>query len=90
MVPARAVRKLASKLAKMSLPQREAVPGIGPRRAEIIVAGAEVYSEILESFALKGFRYSPLGLRDGILTALLILEAAEQARESRGCHYRID
>ena len=42
MVPARAVRKLAGKLAKMPLPQREAVPGIGPRRAEIIVAGAEV------------------------------------------------
>ncbi len=71
MVPARSVRKLAGKLAKMSLPQREAVPGIGPRRAEIIVAGAEVYSEILESFALKGFRYSPLGLRDGILAQML-------------------
>jgi exopolyphosphatase/guanosine-5'-triphosphate,3'-diphosphate pyrophosphatase len=71
MVPTRAVRKLAGKLAKMSLPQREAVPGIGPRRAEIIVAGAEVYSEIFESFGLKGFRYSPLGLRDGILAQML-------------------
>ena len=71
MVPARAVRKLAGKLAKMSLPEREAVPGIGPRRAEIIVAGAEVYAEILESFGLKGFRYSPLGLRDGILAQML-------------------
>jgi len=71
MVPARAVRKLAGKLAKMSLPEREAVPGIGPRRAEIIVAGAEVYAEILETFALRGFRYSPLGLRDGILAQML-------------------
>ena len=71
MVPARSVRKLARKLAKMALPQREAVPGIGPRRAEIIVAGAEVYAEILESFGLKGFRYSPLGLRDGILAQML-------------------
>ncbi len=71
MVPARTVRKLAGKLAKMSLPEREAVPGIGPRRAEIIVAGAEVYAEILESFGLKGFRYSPLGLRDGILAQML-------------------
>jgi exopolyphosphatase/guanosine-5'-triphosphate,3'-diphosphate pyrophosphatase len=42
------------------------VPGIGPRRAEIIVAGAQVYAELLESFGLAGFRYSPLGLRDGI------------------------
>ncbi|HEY1806619.1 MAG TPA: Ppx/GppA phosphatase family protein [Terracidiphilus sp.] len=79
LVPARAVRKLAGKLAKMSLPERESVPGIGPRRAEIIVAGAEVYSEILESFGLKGFRYSPLGLRDGILAQML----AEQDARAR-------
>ncbi|HEV2214037.1 MAG TPA: Ppx/GppA phosphatase family protein [Terracidiphilus sp.] len=70
-VPARAVRKLATLLAKMALPEREAVPGIGPRRAEIIVAGAEVYAELLESFGLTGFRYSPLGLRDGILAQML-------------------
>ena len=66
-----AVRKLAAKIARMSLPEREAVPGIGPRRAEIIVAGAQVFAELLESFALPGFRYSPLGLRDGVLTQML-------------------
>jgi L-aspartate oxidase len=33
---------------------------------------------------------SIIGLRNGILTAFLILEAADQARESRGCHYRIN
>jgi L-aspartate oxidase len=33
---------------------------------------------------------SVIGLRNGILTSLLILESARQARESRGCHYRID
>jgi exopolyphosphatase/guanosine-5'-triphosphate,3'-diphosphate pyrophosphatase len=76
---ARAVRKLASRLAKMALPEREAVQGIGPRRAEIIVAGAEVYAELLESFDLAGFRYSPLGLRDGILAQML---AAQDARAS--------
>jgi exopolyphosphatase/guanosine-5'-triphosphate,3'-diphosphate pyrophosphatase len=71
LVPTASVRKLATRLAKMSLPQREAVPGIGPRRAEIIVAGAQVYSELLESFDLPGYRYSPLGLRDGILAQML-------------------
>lgn len=70
-VPTRAVRKLSGMLAKMSLPEREAVPGIGPRRAEIIVAGAAVYAELLESFGLAGFRYSPLGLRDGMLAQML-------------------
>jgi exopolyphosphatase/guanosine-5'-triphosphate,3'-diphosphate pyrophosphatase len=67
----REVRKLAARLQKMTLAEREAVPGIGPRRAEIIVAGAEVFSELLESFGLAGFRYSPLGLRDGILAQML-------------------
>lgn len=68
---AKDVRKLAARLAKMALPEREAVPGIGVRRAEIIVAGAQVFAELLESFGLKGFRYSPLGLRDGMLAQML-------------------
>jgi exopolyphosphatase / guanosine-5'-triphosphate,3'-diphosphate pyrophosphatase len=76
-VPAGSVRKLAGKLAKMSLPEREAIQGIGPRRAEIIVAGTQVYAELLESFGLRGFRYSPLGLRDGILAQML---AGQDAR----------
>jgi exopolyphosphatase/guanosine-5'-triphosphate,3'-diphosphate pyrophosphatase len=62
---------MADKLATMPLGARSAVPGIGPRRAEIIVAGATVFAELLESFSLDGFRYSPLGLRDGILAQML-------------------
>ncbi|HTW60407.1 MAG TPA: Ppx/GppA phosphatase family protein [Terracidiphilus sp.] len=77
LVPAKAVRKLAGRLARMTLPEREAIPGIGPRRAEIIVAGAQVYAELLEGFGLAGFRYSPLGLRDGILAQML---AGQDAR----------
>ena len=82
MVPTAAVRKLATRLAKMPLPEREAVPGIGPRRAEIIVPGAEVYAELLDVFGLPGFRYSPLGLRDGIL-AQMLAEQDARAREHR-------
>jgi exopolyphosphatase/guanosine-5'-triphosphate,3'-diphosphate pyrophosphatase len=67
----REVHKLALKLARMALVERAAVEGIGPRRAEIIVAGAMVFSEMLEIFGLEGFRYSPLGLRDGILAQML-------------------
>jgi exopolyphosphatase/guanosine-5'-triphosphate,3'-diphosphate pyrophosphatase len=79
MAPAAAVRKLASRLAKMTLPEREAVPGIGPRRSEIIVAGAQVFAELLDSFGLKGFHYSPLGLRDGILAQMLAEQDARAA-----------
>ncbi len=66
-----AVRVLADKLVKMSNAQREGVPGIGPKRAEIIGGGALVYASLLERFGLKGFRYSPLGLRDGMLAQML-------------------
>ena len=65
------VRKLADRLAKMNNAQREAVPGIGPRRSEIIVGGSLVYASLLERMGLKGFRYSPLGLRDGMLAQML-------------------
>ncbi len=65
------VRQLANRLLTMTNPEREAVPGIGPKRAEIIVGGAEVYATLLERFHLKGFRYSALGLRDGMLAQML-------------------
>jgi len=80
--PAELVRKLAARIAKMNLSEREAMPGIGPRRAEIIVAGAEVYAELLETFGLSGFRYSPMGLRDGIL-ALMLDETDTRATRHR-------
>jgi len=71
LVPTSTVRRLTSKLTKMKTGERSAVPGIGPKRSEIIIAGAHVFAEILEGLGLPGFRYSPLGLRDGILAQML-------------------
>ncbi len=65
------IRRLAKKLPRMVNEERSRVPGVGPRRSEIIVAGAEVYAQVLEHLGLTGFRYSPLGLRDGILAQML-------------------
>lgn len=65
------VRRLADRLAKMNDAERAAVPGIGPRRSEIILGGAYVYASLLERMGLKGFRYSALGLRDGMLAQML-------------------
>jgi exopolyphosphatase/guanosine-5'-triphosphate,3'-diphosphate pyrophosphatase len=66
-----AVRKLADRLLKMTNEQRAAIAGIGPKRSEIISGGAQVYAALLERLHLKGFRYSPLGLRDGVLAQML-------------------
>ena len=66
-------------LARLPLDGRRKLPGVGPRRAEIIPAGATVYAEILDRCQLRGFRYSPLGLRDGLLAQM----AAEYDRSTR-------
>jgi exopolyphosphatase / guanosine-5'-triphosphate,3'-diphosphate pyrophosphatase len=73
------MRRIVKQLTRLPLEQRHKVPGIGPRRAEIICAGAVVYGELLERCHLAGFRYSPLGLRDGILAQM----AAEYDRSTR-------
>lgn len=76
---ARDVRRLTDKLAKMNNAARGAIPGIGTRRSEIIIAGAHVYAELLEHYRLPGFRYSQFGMRDGILSQML---AEEDVRTS--------
>jgi len=71
--------RIAKRLARLPVAERRKIEGIGPRRAEIIVAGAMVYHELLDRLRLKGFRYSPLGLRDGILAQM----AADYDRSTR-------
>jgi exopolyphosphatase/guanosine-5'-triphosphate,3'-diphosphate pyrophosphatase len=71
--------RLAKRLARLPVEDRRKIEGIGIRRAEIVIAGAMVYYELLERCHLKAFRYSPLGLRDG----LLALMAAESDRSTR-------
>lgn len=79
------VRKFTEKLTRMSNVQRAMVAGVGPRRSEIIVAGANVYATLLERLHLGGFRYSPMGLRDGIL-ALMHAEAEQRTT----AHHRFE
>lgn len=70
---------LARELAVRSQSERSQYPGIGPRRAEIIVAGAYVFAELMTHYELPSFQYSPLGLRDGLLAQM----AAESGFGSR-------
>lgn len=62
--------RIAKRLARLPVAERRKIEGIGPRRAEIIVAGAMVYHELLDRLRLNAFRYSALGLRDGILAQM--------------------
>ena len=73
------MRRIAKMLARLPVAERKKLSGVGPRRAEIVVAGAVVYAELLERCQLSGFRYSPLGLRDGQLAQM----AADYDRSTR-------
>ena len=96
------IRSIAKQITRLSLEQRRKVPGIGPRRAEIICSGAVVFAELLERCHLPGFRYSALGLRDGIL-AQMAADYDHSTRSGRAIeserwesikraveHYRVD
>jgi exopolyphosphatase/guanosine-5'-triphosphate,3'-diphosphate pyrophosphatase len=73
------IKRIAKLLTRLPLVERRKLSGVGPRRAEIIVAGVAVYSELLDRCQLGGFRASPLGLRDGLLAQM----AAEYDRSTR-------
>ena len=77
--------KIADLLAKCSLAQRRSLPGLNARRAEIIIAGATVYAELMQRCQLRGFRFSSLGLRDGLIVQM----ASENDRNTRSSR-RID
>jgi exopolyphosphatase / guanosine-5'-triphosphate,3'-diphosphate pyrophosphatase len=66
----REVRKAYQTLAAKDLAHRRKMAGIGPRRAEIIVAGVAVFLRVLEDFQRPSLYYSAAGVRDGIIADL--------------------
>lgn len=98
---AAALRRIAEDVAGYDVEERRGIAGIGPRRAEIIVAGAAVYAGLMVH-GIRGFRYSPLGLRDGILAQMAadlggerqlqrrIQSQRQRALVSHATHYGVD
>jgi exopolyphosphatase/guanosine-5'-triphosphate,3'-diphosphate pyrophosphatase len=65
-----ALRELYAELASKNVEQRRQAPGIGPRRAEVIIPGCAVLTRVLEDFGLPSLYYSRAGVRDGIIADL--------------------
>ena len=64
------IQRLYGEVAQRDLESRRGITGIGPRRAEIIVAGVAVLYEVMQSFGLPRVYYSTAGVRDGIIADL--------------------
>ncbi|MBZ5609683.1 MAG: Ppx/GppA family phosphatase [Acidobacteriia bacterium] len=64
------VRKFYREVSALDLSERLKIQGLGPRRAELIVAGAAVFRRTLELFQTPSMHYSAAGVRDGIIADL--------------------
>lgn len=64
------LREMSDRLGGLGLEQRRQLPGVGPRRAEVIVAGCRVLTRIAELLSLPGLCYSAAGVRDGVIADL--------------------
>jgi exopolyphosphatase/guanosine-5'-triphosphate,3'-diphosphate pyrophosphatase len=68
------VAGLYHRLARMSLPEREALPALPPGRADVIVAGCAILSRVMARWSFPAVRVSEKDILDG-----LALELVERA-----------
>src|SRR5258708_3506103 len=64
------VRKFYREMSTKTLAGRRRTPGIGPRRAEIIVPGVAVFLRTMEAFGVGSLYYCAAGVREGIVADL--------------------
>jgi exopolyphosphatase/guanosine-5'-triphosphate,3'-diphosphate pyrophosphatase len=64
------IRRLYAEVSRRDLESRRKMTGIGPKRAEIVVAGVAVLNEVMRSLDLPRLYYSMAGVRDGIIADL--------------------
>jgi len=64
------VAKFYREISTRNLAARRKIPGIGPKRAEIIVPGVAMLLLALREFRLPKLYYSSAGMRDGIIADL--------------------
>jgi exopolyphosphatase/guanosine-5'-triphosphate,3'-diphosphate pyrophosphatase len=64
------IRRFYREVRERDLAGRRKIIGIGPKRAELIVAGTAVFLRVLELFHEPALHYSAAGVRDGIIADL--------------------
>jgi exopolyphosphatase/guanosine-5'-triphosphate,3'-diphosphate pyrophosphatase len=66
-VPAKQIRRLRKEVVALSLAQRLTIPGLDPRRADLIVAGAVLLDAILRRIGAEDITLCDLALREGLV-----------------------
>ena len=66
-VPAKSLRKLRKTVVEMDLEERMHLPGLDPRRADLMVAGAVLLDTLLKDLGTDEITLCDLALREGVL-----------------------
>jgi len=66
-VPAKSLRKLRKTVVEMDLEERMHLPGLDPRRADLMVAGAILLDTLLKELDAEEVTLCDLALREGVL-----------------------
>lgn len=70
-MPSDAMRGIGTMLSGMSLPERSALPCIGPERADLVVAGCAILEAIMDIWPTERLGIADRGIREGILRSLM-------------------
>lgn len=65
------ITKIAGNIAELTVEERNMLPGMEGGRGDIILAGIEIYQEILATIEVEGMIISDYGLLEGILLSSL-------------------
>jgi exopolyphosphatase/guanosine-5'-triphosphate,3'-diphosphate pyrophosphatase len=82
-VPAKSLRRLRKDCVEMDLEERMHLPGLDPRRADLMVAGAVLLDTLLKRLAAEEITLCDLALREGVLLDYIHRHRRDIARIDR-------
>jgi exopolyphosphatase/guanosine-5'-triphosphate,3'-diphosphate pyrophosphatase len=82
-VPAKALRRLRKMVVEMDLEERMHLPGLDPRRADLMVAGAVLLDTLLKKLDAEEITLCDLALREGVLLDYIHRHRRDIARIDR-------
>jgi exopolyphosphatase / guanosine-5'-triphosphate,3'-diphosphate pyrophosphatase len=82
-VPAKSIRKLRKTAVEMDLEERMRLPGLDPRRADLMVAGAVLLDTLLKALEAEEITLCDLALREGVLLDYIRQHRKDIARVDR-------
>ena len=82
-VPAKQIRRLRKDVRNMSLENRLAIPGLDPRRADLVVAGTVLLDTLLRRLGAEELMLCDLALREGLILDYILRNRRQIAQVDR-------